>query len=436
MERIAFLLISGIVATSMYFGFLLALKREGCRAYVLDNFWLHPNAICVWRLILGWIGLLLYFGLHQYGLGILLFTISGVLDGVDGLVARKCNLVTPLGEVFDPLCDKLTYLPTFFLFVVDNKLEMNVVLFFTAIEFAGQFLVRPAIKRLPKSYKLSVSANNFGKIKTAMCFFLIIYLAILDCHYFHLADFSDQALNFCIIFSLASSVFKAIPNFLYADILTSMNFACGIIGIVLIFQHKYALVGLAILAGQIFDLFDGRMADKHGGTKFGPWFDDIADFASFGLCPAVLIAVKSQLSFLAIIIGAIYAFCIGYRLWRFLKRDKKDAKLKPGYFRGLPSPGGAVLALGASLYFSSGIMLYAVVLTASCLLVSNFSFVHFGRVLIKDAPKILLVLFGTISGVAISYVIKMNNERMLGMILLTFFAGYMVLNYVKLRASK
>ena len=94
--------------------------------------------------------------------------------------------------------------------------------------------------------------------------------------------------------SISSSVFKIIANRFYADILSILNLLCGITGIFLVFQGRYVYTAIAILAGQIFDLFDGRMAEKHGGTRFGPWLDDIADLVSFGVCPGLLILFKGR----------------------------------------------------------------------------------------------------------------------------------------------
>ncbi|MFP3929021.1 MAG: CDP-alcohol phosphatidyltransferase family protein, partial [Desulfobacteraceae bacterium] len=208
------------------------------------------------------------------------------LDGVDGLVARECGLVTSFGEEIDPLCDKLTYLPPMGFFAYQGLLPVGAFWVLIVIEASGQFLVRYILKRFTR---ISLQANNFGKIKAVLCFALIIYLAILDDVTLGIPDFTTQLLHLCIIMSLASIVFKAIPNRFYADILSILNLLCGIAGIWLVLDGLYVHAALAVLAGQVFDLFDGRMAEKHGGTRFGPWLDDIADLTSFGLCPSLLI---------------------------------------------------------------------------------------------------------------------------------------------------
>jgi len=406
----------------MYLGFVALLKNERGRRYMGGHWYYHPNAICVWRVMIGLSGMLLYFVALQHFWGILLFTVSAVLDGVDGLVARKCDLITPFGEEIDPLCDKLTYLPPMVFFAYQGMLNVTIIWALVIIEACGQFLVRYIIKRFTK---FSVGANNFGKIKAVLCFALIIYCALLD-DALRIPDFTEQILYVCIILSIASSAFKTISNRFYADILSIFNLLCGMIGILLVFQSKYVLAAIAILAGQIFDLFDGRMAEKHGGTKFGPWFDDIADLVSFGMCPGLLILVQGNLRLPSLIFGILYFLAVGFRLWRFLARDKYDQTLPPGTFNGLPSPAGAMVALGACLFWQNLWISWAVILFTSYLLVSHIRFVHFGRVILQRIPRSLMVIFGFIVVFIIAYLIKVRNPEMLGAILLISFLIYVL----------
>ncbi len=161
----------------VYLGFWLALRDEKRKIYICRQWAFHPNAICAWRVLIGFSGMLLYFIAEQHFWGIFLFTLSAVLDGADGLIARKCDLMTPFGEELDPLCDKLTYLPPMVLFARQGLLNVTYIWVLIFIEACGQFLVRSFIKRFTT---FSVSSNNFGKIKAVLCFALIIYCALLD----------------------------------------------------------------------------------------------------------------------------------------------------------------------------------------------------------------------------------------------------------------
>ena len=398
------------------------LKGEKGREYFRRNWWLHPNAICAWRVSIGLFATLLYFTAEQYFWGILFFAVSAVLDGVDGLVARKCGLVTPYGEEIDPLCDKVTYLPPLAFFAYQGLLDIGAIWILVIIEFCGQFLVRYIIKRFTG---FSVEANNFGKIKAVLCFSLIIYCAILD-GALRIPNFTAQILQLCIVLSIASSVFKTISNRFYADILSILNLSCGIFGIVLVSKNHYVLAAIAVLTGQIFDLFDGRMAEKHGGTKFGPWLDDIADLVSFGLCPGLLIFFRGDLKLPSLFFAVLYSFAVGFRLWRYLMRDKHDETLPPGVFNGLPSPAGAVAALGACLFWQDLWAPGLVIVLTSYLLLSHIRFVHFGRVLLRHTPRTLVVILGFFVVLIIAYLIKERNPEILGAFLLISFFLYVL----------
>jgi len=266
MDSAVSITIALLISLAIYFWFWASLKNGKKKQYISTHWFLHPNAICLWRVLIGLAGMLLYFVAERHFWGILLFTFSAVADGIDGLVARECNLLTPFGEELDPLCDKITYLPPMVFFAHQGFLDMTTLWVLIIIEVCGQFLVRYIIKRYTT---FSVSANNFGKIKAVLCFALIIYGALLDSAY-RIPDFTFEIQMACIVLTVASSVFKIIPNHFYADILSGLNLVCGITGIVLVFKGWDVLVAIAILAGQIFDLFDGRIAESTGAQNSVP----------------------------------------------------------------------------------------------------------------------------------------------------------------------
>jgi len=293
------------------------------------------------------------------------------------------------------------------------------------IELFGQFVIRYIIKHFTN---FSVQANNFGKIKAVLCFALIIYLALLD-DALKIPDFTAQILYGCIILSIASSMFKIIPNHFYADILSLLNMLCGITGIFFVFNNQYVFAVIAILTGQIFDLFDGRMAEKHGGTRFGPWFDDIADLVSFGICPGFLVMVQGNMKLFPILLAILYILAIGFRLWRYITQDKTDPSLPKGIFNGLPSPAGAIVALGVCLFWQNSWISWLGMLVTAGLLVSHIRFVHFGRVTLRRIPRTFIVIFGFVVVLIITYFIKVPDQELLGAVLLVSFLVYVLTGY-------
>lgn len=419
MERTLVIMASGALGALFFFWFSHSLKtKASVRQFVESHLWLmHPNAICYWRTGIAFLGFFLYFFSPYQALSIFIFTFAAILDGVDGVVARGCNLVSRLGEWLDPLCDKLTYLPTMIGFAYTGILSPKLVWILVVIELVGQFFARRILARL----KVSGAANNFGKIKAIICFALVILCALMDANP-GMLNIGNWVLGACIVLSAASMIFKFVPNRLYADILSMLNFMCGVSSLILTYHHFYAWAICVIIMGQLFDLFDGRMALKHGGTKYGPWLDDIADFVSFGLAPAYMVIIKGG-SF-ALFFAVIYVVGVAYRLVRFVTRDKGRTDLPAGIFNGFPSPAGALVVLGASLV-SGPMLLWCFTAVSTALMVSHIRFAHFGRVILKQIPKPIFFLISAASIVVLAYILKTKNIQMFGYIILGSVVFYL-----------
>lgn len=419
MERLLVITISASVGAGFFYWFSRVIHKESMRQYILSHQWLlHPNAICYWRAAMALIAYIFYFFIGYQALAILIFTFAAILDGVDGIVARRCNLGSSWGEWLDPMCDKLTYLPPLIGFSYAGIISTELVWILIAIEFVGQFFARRILFMLHSSG----AANNFGKIKAIICFALVIFCALLDKNA-SIIDIGDEVLMACIILSSASIIFKFIPNRFYADILSILNFICGVTSLYLTHNRHFALAICIIIVGQLFDLFDGRMAEKHGGTKYGPYFDDIADFVSFGLAPAYII-VQSGGS-MAWLFGLIFLIGVAYRLIRFIAVDKKRTDLPDGIFNGLPSPAGALIVLGTSLVAHPNVLWAAATLSVG-LMISHIRFAHFGRVMLNQIPKPLFFLVSATIIVIISFVLKTKNVQMFGYLILCSVLLYMI----------
>jgi CDP-diacylglycerol---serine O-phosphatidyltransferase len=113
---------------------------------------------------------------------------------------------------------------------------------------------------------------------------------------------------------------------------------------------------LIVLAG-ILDGLDGRLARALGSESLlGAELDSLADFLNFGVAPAIIIyfwALQSapDIGWAAVL---VYALCCVMRLARFNVGIKSEAGNDPRFFEGVPSPAGALLALGP-LFLSNAI---------------------------------------------------------------------------------
>ena len=72
-----------------------------------------PNILCYLRILMVPLFLHVYFTAetpHDYYLATLIVLASGITDFLDGQIARRCNMITDLGKVIDPVADKLMQL--------------------------------------------------------------------------------------------------------------------------------------------------------------------------------------------------------------------------------------------------------------------------------------------------------------------------------------
>lgn len=67
-----------------------------------------PNVLSFFRLCLIPIIVWLYISKEDYFCTLMVLLLSGLTDVVDGIIARKCNMISDFGKAFDPIADKLT----------------------------------------------------------------------------------------------------------------------------------------------------------------------------------------------------------------------------------------------------------------------------------------------------------------------------------------
>ena len=66
-----------------------------------------PNILSMLRILLIFAVVVLFF-LKYYLISGIVLIVSGVTDVLDGFIARKFNMISPLGKALDPFADKLT----------------------------------------------------------------------------------------------------------------------------------------------------------------------------------------------------------------------------------------------------------------------------------------------------------------------------------------
>lgn len=144
------------------------------------------------RIISGPVIYVLIINFNFHGLALILFIGASASDYFDGLLARKYNLESPIGEILDPVADKILIL--FLIFALCVYLDSNFIAFIGAMMLAREFWVG-ALREFNARNNMSqnTKVTFLAKIKTSvqMCAFGMYLLGVFLDNVFviFLADF-------------------------------------------------------------------------------------------------------------------------------------------------------------------------------------------------------------------------------------------------------
>jgi CDP-diacylglycerol--glycerol-3-phosphate 3-phosphatidyltransferase len=129
-----------------------------------------PNAITFSRLVMtgAFVVAVSQRSLAGYGTGLVLFVVAAASDWLDGYLARKMGLVTPLGKLMDPLADKIL-VSAAFVFLTEKGL---CPVWVTALIIGREFLVT-GLRQIAIEAGQVLAADRLGKWKTT---FQLAYL--------------------------------------------------------------------------------------------------------------------------------------------------------------------------------------------------------------------------------------------------------------------
>ena len=105
---------------------------------------------------------------------LVIFLIATATDYLDGVIARKRNLITDFGKLMDPLADKVLTASVFICLVPFGALPAWVVI----IIISREFLIT-GLRLLASSKNIILPAEKLGKHKTAWQMATIIYFLAL-----------------------------------------------------------------------------------------------------------------------------------------------------------------------------------------------------------------------------------------------------------------
>jgi CDP-diacylglycerol--glycerol-3-phosphate 3-phosphatidyltransferase len=107
------------------------------------------------------------------------FSVAAITDYLDGYLARKMNLVTPLGKLLDPLADKILVCSGFVYLSVESASNDAISfcpLWVTCIILGREFMVT-GLRQIAVEKGVILAADSLGKWKTT--FQLIFQIGVL-----------------------------------------------------------------------------------------------------------------------------------------------------------------------------------------------------------------------------------------------------------------
>ena len=120
-----------------------------------------------------------WFGLQGLSIPFILLAILIVCeftDVIDGIVARKKNLVTDMGKIIDPMADTITHISVFFTFT-QGVVAVPMLLVFVLLY---RELAIGALRTICALRGFALGARKSGKIKAIMqavvCFLIVILM--------------------------------------------------------------------------------------------------------------------------------------------------------------------------------------------------------------------------------------------------------------------
>ena len=171
------------------------------------------NLLTFSRIVLGAIIFLLLMSHDGYLLALILFFVASITDYFDGYLARKYDSVSELGEVLDPIADKI--LIVFVLFGLAVNLDSYLIAFIGALIITREIWVgalRDLNARNNRSNATKVTL--LAKIKTTMQLFTIsIYLLGLTLNNMLVLVIGDILLFISLFITLYTGLIYTLGSF-------------------------------------------------------------------------------------------------------------------------------------------------------------------------------------------------------------------------------
>jgi CDP-diacylglycerol---glycerol-3-phosphate 3-phosphatidyltransferase len=142
------------------------------------------------------------FGVPNEIVGAAIFAIASLTDWADGYLARRRKQITPLGQMIDPLADKLLTLAAFI-----SLVQLDLAPAWMVAVILGREFAITALRSLAYARGIAVPASPLGKVK--MVAQVVAILALILAHgqmrQFYLDRVGQAALWVVVVTALLSA---------------------------------------------------------------------------------------------------------------------------------------------------------------------------------------------------------------------------------------
>lgn len=118
-----------------------------------------------------------------------IFAVASITDFFDGMSARKNNWITSFGKFADPIADKMLVNTVLILMVYFHQANVIAVLLMIARD-----LIVDGLRMSAANSGEVVSAGIFGKLKTVLQMFALVFLLLKDWPFVYMGICMDQIL--------------------------------------------------------------------------------------------------------------------------------------------------------------------------------------------------------------------------------------------------
>ncbi len=138
-----------------------------------------PNLLTTLRLVIIPFFAYSFLGAENMWLSMALFLFSGITDVVDGWIARRFNMITDVGKVYDPLVDKMMQMTVVICLAIKEIIPIWVICV-VIIKEITMIIVSTHLY----AKKLVVHSNWYGKFATVAFYAVILsMIAFPDMNY-------------------------------------------------------------------------------------------------------------------------------------------------------------------------------------------------------------------------------------------------------------